>query len=72
MAFEDTPLKVGDRVKRYPMVIAGEDREKIGMVVEVSQSTPNGLGQSITMYAVVWGLSQTVEHGYLRNGLTKF
>lgn len=62
------PLVVGDRVRRaYPPDV--HYAPLAGTVVEVYQSLPNGVGDSIPLYAIDWGERGYVERGYMREGL---
>lgn len=68
----DTPvaeaLIAGDCVQRVPF---GEERPRVGRVVEAYLSRPDGLGHSMPLYAVEWHDADYIERGYMRNGLVK-
>lgn len=64
-------FQVGDQVVRFGYASRGEPN-RIGEVVEVFGSTPNGRNERDTMYAVRWRDNGQVMRGYLAVGLEHF
>jgi hypothetical protein len=64
-------FQVGDQVIRSGYALRAEPN-RIGEVVEVYRSTPNGRNECDTMYAVRWRDNGQVTRGYLAVGLDHY
>lgn len=60
-------FKAGDRVV-IPITI-GEPELRRGVIAEVYESIPDGLGRTMVMYAVLWNDAlDVVDRGYIVGG----